>query len=232
LQLGLLYANGQGVAQDHVQSHMWLSVAANSSSFFKQARDQALRNREIVAAKMTSAQLAQAQALASQCQQQEFRQCGSLPPDAETMAQAINASPNNSAQQLAGSPAQKIILLENDSGTYGVRVVVNGVISLKFVLDSGASDVSIPSDVLATLMRSGTVQDSDFQGTRTYVLADGSKLPARTLRIRSLKVGDVIMENVLASIAPPNGGLLLGQSFLSRLKSWSIDNSAHALIIN
>ena len=36
-------------------------------------------------------------------------------------------------------------------------------------------------------------------------------------------VGDVVVENVTGSVAPAQGSLLLGQSFLGRFKSWSID---------
>ena len=233
LQLGLLYANGQGLAQDFVQSHMWLDVATSSLSYYKDGRDQATRNREIVAAKMTPTQIAQAQALASQCQQQNSRGCGTLRADPwATVARSLQTPPSSSPPRPSTSTTQKITLLENDSGTYGVPVVINGVIALKFTLDSGASDVSIPSDVVSTLVRTGTIQEGDFRGTQTYVMADGSKVPSQTFRIHSLKVGDVVMENVTGSIAPAKGGLLLGQSFLGRLKSWSIDNATHALIIN
>jgi hypothetical protein len=48
-----------------------------------------------------------------------------------------------------------------------VPVLTNRVIFLKFVIDSGASDVSIPVDVVATLLRTGTLQESDFIGTQT-----------------------------------------------------------------
>jgi hypothetical protein len=37
---------------------------------------------------------------------------------------------------------------------------------------------------------------------------------------------------VAGGIAPVTGSLLLGQSFLSRFKSWSIDNQRRALILN
>ena len=129
------------------------------------------------------------------------------------------------------STTRKIIPLENDHGTFVVPVVINGVITLKFTVDSGSADVSIPSDVVSTLVRTGTIADNDFLGKQTYVLADGSKIPSQTFRIRSLKVGDVVMEDVMGSVAPTSGSLLLGQSFLSRLKSWSMDNQRHALII-
>jgi aspartyl protease family protein len=81
-----------------------------------------------------------------------------------------------------------------------------------------------------TLMRTGTLKDSDFLGEKTYVLADGSKVPSQTFRIRSLKVGDRVLEDINGSVASVQGSLLLGQSLLSRFKSWSIDNSKHALI--
>ena len=105
------------------------------------------------------------------------------------------------------------------------------MITLDFMVDSGASDVSIPSDVVTTLMRAGTIKEADFIGEKTYVLADGSKVKEKTFRIRSLKVGDRVLENVTGSVASTSGSLLLGQSFLGRFKSWSIDNNRHVLVL-
>ena len=110
-------------------------------------------------------------------------------------------------------------------------VTINGQLTLKFVVDSGASDVSIPADVVMTLVRTETIADGDFLGKQTYTLADGSTVPSQRFVIRSLKVGDRLLENVTGSIAPVAGSLLLGQSFLSRFKSWSIDNQRRALIL-
>jgi hypothetical protein len=45
------------------------------------------------------------------------------------------------------------------------------------------------------------------------------------------RVGARVLENVVGSVAPVQGGLLLGQSFLSRFKSWSIDNQRQVLIL-
>jgi hypothetical protein len=47
-----------------------------------------------------------------------------------------------------------------------------------------------------------------------------------------LKIEKIVIENVKASIAPVDGELLLGQSFLTRLKSWSIDNVKHSLVLS
>ena len=64
------------------------------------------------------------------------------------------------------------------------------------------------------------------------MLADGSTVPSQTFRIKSLKVGNKVLENVVGSIASVKGSLLLGQSFLSRFKSWSVDNTKHALLLS
>jgi len=121
--------------------------------------------------------------------------------------------------------------MQEVGGIYVVPVLVNEAITLKFVVDSGAAHVSIPADVVMTLMRTGTLKNADFMGEQTYVLADGSTVPSQTFRIQSLKVGNKVLENVIGSIASVKGSLLLGQSFLSRFKSWSIDNTMHVLLL-
>ena len=131
-----------------------------------------------------------------------------------------------------GGSDEAIVPLVGDGGTFAVPVTINNQLTLKFVVDSGASDVSIPADVVSTLVRTGTIGQADFLGSRTYKLADGSTVPSQRFLIRSLKVGNRTLENVTASIAPVAGQLLLGESFLRRFKSWSIDNSRSALILN
>jgi predicted aspartyl protease len=64
------------------------------------------------------------------------------------------------------------------------------------------------------------------------MLADGSELPSQRFMIKSLKVGNKTLENVVANIVSVNAQILLGQSFLRRFSSWSIDNEKHALILN
>jgi hypothetical protein len=140
--------------------------------------------------------------------------------------------PQEAPSQVNSPPEQGLtseIPLRRVGDTYFIPVSINGRLTLDFVVDSGASDVSIPADVILTLMRTGTIQEADFIGKQSYRLADGSVVPSITFRIRSLKVGDHEIGNVLGSVAPLSGALLLGQSFLGRFKSWSIDNNRHVL---
>ena len=58
--LGYMYANGEGVPQDHVQAHKWLTLATITFTD-KPERDEAIKARNSVAARMTPAQIAEAQ---------------------------------------------------------------------------------------------------------------------------------------------------------------------------
>lgn len=159
------------------------------------------------------------------------RVCEAMPES--TLAQPVRPSDAPISRSKSGSTSSSTIAipLEKQGGTLVVPVLINNAITLNFIVDSGATDVSIPSDVVKTLMRTGTLKQADFLGKKTYVLADGSKVPSETFRIRSMKVGDRVVENVIGSVANTDGVLLLGQSFLGRFKSWSIDNGKQALLL-
>lgn len=60
--LGVMYRNGQGVPQDYVQAHKWFNLAAGTLTDVN--RDNAVKARDLIAAKMTPAQIAEAQRLA------------------------------------------------------------------------------------------------------------------------------------------------------------------------
>jgi clan AA aspartic protease (TIGR02281 family) len=128
-------------------------------------------------------------------------------------------------------PAANRIPLAREGGTLVAPVIINNAVKLNFTVDSGAADVSIPADVFSTLVRTGTVRQADMRGPRRYMNADGESHESKTFAIRSLKLGNVEVSNVEADVSPPNAPLLLGQSFLKRFKSWSIDNTTQELIL-
>ena len=63
--LDRMYAEGRGVPQDYVQAHMWFTLAATRFPASEaERREDAVTNRSRIAAKMTAAQIAEAQRLA------------------------------------------------------------------------------------------------------------------------------------------------------------------------
>ena len=151
-------------------------------------------------------------------------------PDADSAVARVLAAVT-ATWSIAGVDDAHPIRLLSEAGAFVVPVVINGEITLKFVVDSGAADVSIPADVVSTLMRTGSLKPTDITGEHEYQLADGSRMLSKTFTIRSLRVGDVVVENVRATISPSQGALLLGQTFLGRFSSWSIDNANELLVL-
>ena len=67
--LAYIYTNGHGVRQDYVHAHMWGNVAAFNGGEF----DAELRN--LLASKMTLAQIAKAQDLSRECVAKDYKGC-------------------------------------------------------------------------------------------------------------------------------------------------------------
>ena len=64
-----MYYNGQGVIQDKAYAHMWWNIAASSG------HKGAVNNRDIVAKKMTPADISAAQKLARECVRKKYKGC-------------------------------------------------------------------------------------------------------------------------------------------------------------
>jgi hypothetical protein len=112
-----------------------------------------------------------------------------------------------------------------------VPVQINQAITLDFVVDSGAAEVNIPADVVMTLIRAKTITPSDFLPGAVYVLADGTRLESARFRIRTMRIGDRVVENASASIGEVASQLLLGQSVLERLGRWSLDANRGVMVL-
>lgn len=209
--LGLSYLAGIGVPLDIEAAYMWLNLATANAKDSKDVEEYgSLRDR--AAGGLTREQVASVQ--------QRTRE----------WLEAYRARTEQPAAGGLVSDGLRIRLVA-DNGTFKVPVQINGVLTLNFTVDSGAADVSIPADVALTLVRTGTIQDSDFIGEQHYQLADGSVVKSARFKISSLKVGNQTVADVVGSISDSKGPLLLGQSFLSRFRSWSIDNTTRDLVL-
>jgi hypothetical protein len=130
--------------------------------------------------------------------------------------------------QLAHSESIK---LKQSGGVYMLPVRINDTVTVPFVLDSGAAEVSIPNDVFSVLRRSDTINQSDFIGTGTYTLADGTTVSSDRYILHKMSLGDHIITDVVANVVSVKGDALLGQSFLQKLPAWTLDNAQHALVL-
>ncbi len=145
----------------------------------------------------------------------------------------INDDENTGGNNITNeTPSNVVPIQKKSSGVYEIPVVINGVLKISFVFDSGAADVSISPDVAMTLVKTGTVTSADFVGTQKYIFADGSTATSKVFIIKNLKVGNKTVYNVRASISSSiDAPMLLGQSVLQKFGKFTIDNNAHTLTI-
>ena len=115
------------------------------------------------------------------------------------------------------------IQLEKRGSSYYVPVRINDTITMPFLLDTGADDLVIPADVARTLIRAGALKSGDLIGKRSYQIANGSEEVSPLVRIGEVRVGERVVRNVTAGITPANGEPLLGQSFLSKFGTLTVD---------
>ena len=117
------------------------------------------------------------------------------------------------------------------SGVYEVACTINDL-PLKFILDTGASAVSISSVEASFMLKNGYLTAEDIKGKEYFSTASGEIREGTTIRLREIRVGDAVLRNVEASVShSQQASLLLGQSVLERFGTITIDNINSKLII-
>jgi len=125
-----------------------------------------------------------------------------------------------------------IKLIKTESGLLEVPVLLNDVLKINFIFDSGASEVSLSPDVALTLIRTGTVTDNDFLPDQTYMFADGSSAKSKRFLIKKLIIGNQTLTNIEASISKSiEAPMLIGQNAMNKLGTITIDYDNLILII-
>ena len=125
---------------------------------------------------------------------------------------------------------ERIKMIRGAGGTYTIPCEVNGL-KLSFIFDTGASDVSLSSTEAAFMLKNGYISEDDYIGTENYQIANGSITEGFLFNLKSIKIGNTVLRNVRACITNESQApLLLGQSVLSKLGSYTIDGDY--LILN
>lgn len=121
-------------------------------------------------------------------------------------------NPNQSAStQVLSGDIRELVLIRNRMGHY----VANGSINsqpVTFMLDTGATDVSIPEPIANKLgLQKGP--------SAMYQTANGTARVYLT-RLKSISLGDIQLNNIRATINPgyKSDEILLGMSFLKHLE--------------
>lgn len=119
----------------------------------------------------------------------------------------------------------------SNGGTFEVSSKINGL-PLNMIFDTGASDISISRTEVDFMMKNGYLSDRDYVGTQVYNMANGVDEESRTIMLKRVEIGGLVLKNVMASIVENRtAGMLFGQSAMGRYGSITIDNKKKQLII-
>lgn len=115
----------------------------------------------------------------------------------------------------ANSDAQRVVLSGDSKGHYITTVLVNGV-SMQFLVDTGATSVTISADDAKRANVRYTAADRGMMQTANGLVG------AYRVKLDTVKIGDIVLNNVDGVVLEGNalGGRfgLLGMSFLSRME--------------
>jgi predicted aspartyl protease len=103
-----------------------------------------------------------------------------------------------------------------------LQVGIDGV-PATFMLDSGASGVSIPQGAFERLAREGRVTEDDYRHRVPVTLANGQSEQVRVYRLRQVSIGGHVLYDIEGLIGRPGSSFLLGQKVLERFGKIIID---------
>jgi clan AA aspartic protease (TIGR02281 family) len=107
--------------------------------------------------------------------------------------------------------------MKSKNGVKYIPCEVNGV-ALDFIFDSGASNVSLSLTEALFLIKNDKISNYDILGYSKAKLANGELVENTDIILREIKIGNIVLEDVRASVVNNlDAPLLLGQSVISRL---------------
>ena len=125
-----------------------------------------------------------------------------------------------------------IVKMEEHGGVYEVPIKVNDT-PMKFIFDTGASNVTISTIEAAFMIKQGTITESDVKGRDYFTDATGRVSEGAIINLRKLEIGEKIIENIEATVVnTSNAPLLLGQSALARFGKITIDYTSKTITFN
>jgi clan AA aspartic protease (TIGR02281 family) len=115
--------------------------------------------------------------------------------------------------KLEGSVQSETVELHRENGVDHIEVMLNGKGPFRMVFDTGAGPTTLPAGIASQLGLKPTGR------TVTLVVADGSKVSAREMVLRTVRIGRLNVQDVTCVVMPKEKGdvaPLLGQSILQR----------------
>lgn len=125
---------------------------------------------------------------------------------------------------------KEVLEMEIQNGVRFVWIEINGL-RLRFVFDTGASNVCISSAEATVLFRQGTLDKVDILSEEYFQDATGQISQGTKINLKQVKIGNRVIENVEALVIDNmEAPLLLGQSLLQHFGKFQVDNDNNTIV--
>lgn len=120
-------------------------------------------------------------------------------------------NPNEAVISYDQADSREVVLQRNRFGHYVANGKINGQ-TVEFMLDTGATIVSIPEQLANSLQLQ--------RGPSIEVSTANGSIHVYTTRLQQVQLGNIVLQDIRASINPHMQGdeVLLGMSFLKQLE--------------
>lgn len=147
-----------------------------------------------------------------------------------TVLNTTKLTPQNDNDDFQLEEEGNRLKMEVESGVRYVWIYINGI-RLRFIFDTGASSICISPAEATVLYRQGTLKKEDILDVEYFQDATGRISEGTKINLREVKIGEMVLENVNATVVDNvNAPLLLGQTVLERFGKIEIDNDNGEII--
>lgn len=130
---------------------------------------------------------------------------------------------------IVGEASFTILKLLPFNNTYRLKIDFNGQIRY-LVFDTGADQLIINEELEKILILKNIISPGDYIDSKEFLIADGSTVEMRGVKLSNIIVGNYKIKNVDAYISK-YGGMLCGMGFLNKFRKWEIEKEKSNLIL-
>lgn len=121
--------------------------------------------------------------------------------------------------------SQKIIEMEQKNGVNYISCMINNI-PMKFIFDTGASNVTISKTEALFLIKQGQLSKNDIIGKTEYQIANGNIEEGTKIILREITIDGIVLKDIIATVIDNDSSpLLFGQSAIKMLGIYTIQGN-------
>ena len=136
---------------------------------------------------------------------------------------------SSSEHDIIGPGDDTVHILTLDGMTY-VKINLGGTTQF-WLLDTGATDLLINTDMETTLKNEHIITPANYLGIGEYELANGTIDTCRKYRIDILKIGKFTLNNIRIAVTDKGKKIIAGKALLNKFRYWILNNKDNVLVL-